>query len=589
MALRQLIIFTNIETTNLLMTTDNIQLGEKLVGEIEGEFYVPSYQRGYRWDETQVCQLLNDIIENGDQAYCLQPLVVRQKAARVFELIDGQQRLTTIHIILRYIKNLLHDDKDAPQFILVYETRKKNEEFFNHLDDEVMAKDNIDFFFMHRAYKLVESWFGQSMEKAKTIKAYFDKNVKVIWYELKSGTREDAVNLFTRLNIGRIPLTNAELIKALFLCNTKQMENKRQLEIALQWDTIERELHDDDFWYFLTKKKAETYATRIELVFDFFASERSNQNDPLSTFLYFNEIKKTGESLSDRWKEILRYYYRLKEWYKKDSLYHRIGYLVASGHTTMNQIVDATINLRKSEQEQLLDDEIKKSIKFNKSYSDLNYVNNYNEISRLLLLFNVVSVMNHSHSRFPFRAYNTEQWSLEHIHPQHPEEMKNDKKLWNEWLRIQKQSVEQLPVDDETSEDRRKEIVSETDAFIANEKATKEDFKILSNKIVQFLSDKSEADLTHSLSNMALLSKSQNSALNNSLFDAKRREIIDMDRRGEFIPYCTRNVFLKYYTAPDKIQMTKWSEADREGYVAAMNSVLKPYLDKDDKDNVITV
>lgn len=571
------------------MTTDNIQLGEKLVGEIEGEFYVPSYQRGYRWDETQVCQLLNDIIENGDQAYCLQPLVVRQKAARVFELIDGQQRLTTIHIILRYIKNLLHDDKDAPQFILVYETRKKNEEFFNHLDDEVMAKDNIDFFFMHRAYKLVESWFGQSMEKAKTIKAYFDKNVKVIWYELKSGTREDAVNLFTRLNIGRIPLTNAELIKALFLCNTKQMENKRQLEIALQWDTIERELHDDDFWYFLTKKKAETYATRIELVFDFFASERSNQNDPLSTFLYFNEIKKTGESLSDRWKEILRYYYRLKEWYKKDSLYHRIGYLVASGHTTMNQIVDATINLRKSEQEQLLDDEIKKSIKFNKSYSDLNYVNNYNEISRLLLLFNVVSVMNHSHSRFPFRAYNTEQWSLEHIHPQHPEEMKNDKKLWNEWLRIQKQSVEQLPVDDETSEDRRKEIVSETDAFIANEKATKEDFKILSNKIVQFLSDKSEADLTHSLSNMALLSKSQNSALNNSLFDAKRREIIDMDRRGEFIPYCTRNVFLKYYTAPDKIQMTKWSEADREGYVAAMNSVLKPYLDKDDKDNVITV
>jgi hypothetical protein len=103
---------------------------------------------------------------------------------------------------------------------------------------------------------------------------------------------------------------------------------------------------------------------------------------------------------------------------------------------------------------------------------------------------------------------------------------------------------------------------------------------------VQFLSDKSEEDLTHSLSNMALLSESQNSALNNSLFDAKRREIIEMDRRGEFIPYCTRNVFLKYYTAPDKIQMAKWSEADREGYVAAMNRVLKTYLSN---DQVITV
>ena len=114
----------------------------------------------------------------------------------------------------------------------------------------------------------------------------------------------------------------------------------------------------------------------------------------------------------------------------------------------------------------------------------------------------------------------------------------------------------------------------------------KEDFKILSVRIVRFLSDKSEDDLTHSLSNMALLSKSQNSALNNSLFDAKRREIIEMDRRGEFIPYCTRNVFLKYYTAPDKIQMAKWSEADRKGYVSAMNNVLKPYLSK---DQVITV
>lgn len=583
------------------MPEENIQLGEKLVGEIEGEYYVPSYQRGYRWDETQVCQLLNDITENGDKAYCLQPLIVRKKVNGAFELIDGQQRLTTIYILMKYIKDM-YKPRLKLNYKLTYETREGSSAFLSNIEEE-KANDNIDYWFMYNTYKTIDEWFMKKEEKGNDQQAadlfalyFFPKvgngiggNVKFIWYEVHDVDDKDAIALFTRLNIGRIPLTNAELIKALFLCNTKQLENKRQLEIALQWDTIERELHDDDFWYFLTKKKAETYATRIELVFDFFASERSNQNDPLSTFLYFNEIKKTGKSLSDLWEEILRYYYRLKEWYKKDSLYHRIGYLVASGHTTMNQIVDATINRRKSEQEQLLDNEIRKSIKFNKPYSDLNYVNNYNEISRLLLLFNVVSVMNHTHLRFPFRAYNTEQWSLEHIHPQHPEEMKNDKKLWNEWMSIQKLSVEQLPVADETSEDRRKELVAETDAFIANEHETKEEFKTLSDKIVQFLSDKSEDDLTHSLSNMALLSKSQNSALNNSLFDAKRREIIDMDRRGEFIPYCTRNVFMKYYTAPDKIQMAKWSEADREGYVAAMNSVLKPYFDKDDKDNVITV
>ena len=46
------------------MTENNIQLGEKIVGDIQGEFYIPSYQRGYRWDESQVCALLNDIYEN---------------------------------------------------------------------------------------------------------------------------------------------------------------------------------------------------------------------------------------------------------------------------------------------------------------------------------------------------------------------------------------------------------------------------------------------------------------------------------------------------------------------------------------------
>ena len=60
------------------MIEENIQLEEKLVGQIEGEFYVPSYQRGYRWDESQVTALLNDVYDNGEKPYCLQPIVVRK-------------------------------------------------------------------------------------------------------------------------------------------------------------------------------------------------------------------------------------------------------------------------------------------------------------------------------------------------------------------------------------------------------------------------------------------------------------------------------------------------------------------------------
>ena len=76
--------------------TKEITLEDKLVGEIEGEFIIPSYQRGYRWERKQVETLLNDIMDNGDKPYCLQPVVVRKRDDGKFELIDGQQRLTTI-------------------------------------------------------------------------------------------------------------------------------------------------------------------------------------------------------------------------------------------------------------------------------------------------------------------------------------------------------------------------------------------------------------------------------------------------------------------------------------------------------------
>lgn len=74
---------------------NNIVLETKLVADIKGAFYVPSYQRGYRWGEDEVNRLLDDVFQNGQKNYCLQPVVVRKKDD-AFELVDGQQRLTTI-------------------------------------------------------------------------------------------------------------------------------------------------------------------------------------------------------------------------------------------------------------------------------------------------------------------------------------------------------------------------------------------------------------------------------------------------------------------------------------------------------------
>ncbi len=566
------------------------------VGEIEGSFFVPSYQRGYRWTNVQVETLLNDIwesCERNEKTYCLQPIVVKNDGHEQFELIDGQQRLTTLLIIYKCI------DSSWNNFSLTYETRQGNVEFLNHIDDEAKADDNIDFFFMHRAFMAIKNWFANKKENVisdvvQIMKNSLDKYVKVIWYEMKSGTREDATKLFTRLNIGRIPLTNAELIKALFLGrnvekNNKQLEEKRQLEVSLQWDLIERELHNDSFWSFLTNEDAAKYPTRIELLFDFYASQRENKKDPFSIFLFFNDKKNVCNDLSKLWEENVRYFYKLKEWYTKNSYYHKIGYLIASGSMKMSDIIALTDGKKKKVQEDILDEIIRKSIAFNKSYSELNYEKDYDEIWKLLLLFNVISVYkNGGHSRFPFNEFKTEKWSLEHIHAQHSEKL-NKKEQWITRLKENIESIKEyvkVQTDDEKKQ-RANKVSNKIEKELEDEESiTRESFTKLDDEYVSSIFG-NESSSIHTLSNMALLQVEANSALNNSTFDVKRRKIIEFDKDGVYIPYCTRMVFLKYYTleTSDQLSYFFWNEKDKAAYINNMNSVLSPYL----KEKIIYV
>lgn len=118
-----------------------IILDTKLIGRIEGRFFIPSYQRGYRWGQEEVKRLLDDIYANGSKNYCLQPLVVKrlsekdvsEKELEVdewFEVIDGQQRLTTLYLIYAYLyKESGGFFFKEPAFLLVYETRKNRQTF----------------------------------------------------------------------------------------------------------------------------------------------------------------------------------------------------------------------------------------------------------------------------------------------------------------------------------------------------------------------------------------------------------------------------------------------------------------------------
>lgn len=564
------------------------ELKTLFVNQIAGNFFVPSYQRGYRWTENEVKRLLDDIYnlvgQDNSRKYCLQPVVVKNLGENNFEVIDGQQRLTTLFLIYNYMHKSSGGFIEAPKFSLNYETREKSADFLSNID-LARQEENIDFYFMANAYKIIENWFISSGEKSvimPDMKNLLTKKIQVIWYEVDES--ENANALFVRLNIGKIPLTNAELVKAMFLSRSnKNIDAQKQQEIALQWDNLEKELHNDSLWYFLTNSAPENYQTRIDLILDLIAGKNIGNRDEYATFFYFDNLR-TEKNLDEVWLDIRKNFLLLKDWRENHDLYHKIGYLIASGYKNLAAIYKESKNKTTKNFLRRLDEIICDSVKLDEgeNYSEWTYENNKEKIRRLLLLFNVESVRQNSEKAywFPFDKFKfvddkKAAWSLEHIHAVNAEE-KGTQANWRDWLTLHKESLENLAGDNSA-------LISEIDKLLAKKDISYDrEFTPLQKKIIEKFSPNDDAEeYANSISNLALIKCAENSALGNSTFDVKRNFIIQMDMHGEFIPLCTKLAFLKYYTKSEKNQLHFWSQIDRAAYIAAINETLKNYLAQD--------
>ena len=558
-----------------------IELETKLVGSIEGEFFVPSYQRGYRWGNEEVVRLLDDIYTNGTKNYCLQPVVVKNNG-ETFELIDGQQRLTTLFILLKYIQKE-YKPRIKVNFSLSYETRPNSKSYLENINED-LADTNIDYLHIYNAYRCIDDWFKRQPDDvvaADDLYGCLVKYVSVIWYEV--GSSEDSIELFTRLNIGKIPLTSAELVKAIFLSEStgnQERDKDRHEEKSLQWDNIEKELHNDALWYFLSNDRKTRYQTRIDLVLNLIAEKQLDNKGQYYTFFYFDNRRKL-ESLDAMWQDIQHSFLILKDWFENHELYHKIGYLVtATPEASMLQtLFEQAKGKTKAQFNSYLDQQICESIRINTNYAELSYEKSadYKRISKILLLFNVISVMKNGEQTqwFPFDKFKYDDngkvtWSLEHIHAQQSEGLQRESQ-WKEWLALHLPSVISLGVENEA-------LVDEMQLAIDAEKLGRLEFEAIQEKVVKQLSARGSLEFMHSIANMALLNTSDNAALNNSTFDVKRNMVIRMDKEGKFIPFCTKMVFLKYYTPSENNQLQFWGQPDRIAYVSAINDVLADYL-----------
>ena len=348
---------------------------EKLSGN---SFFVEDYQRGYRWSVQQVVDLLTDINEFEEKGdfYCLQPLALIDMGDNKYEVIDGQQRLSTLFIILSII--------DSPIYEITYRTRASSEMFLKNiksLDDINMLDfpptnenvdkteqsiidlwkeyiqnnqilDNTDNFHFFMVYITIKNWFTNGSVDKVVFLRKLKYDTRFIWYV--ESNESDPKIVFRNLNSGKIALTNAELIKANFINQlkdqNKEIQKLRQNELASEWDKIEQELHNDSFWFFINNSTdSERYETRIDLLFELMVEKQpKNNSDKLYTYRKFTQIQENSESVYS-WEDVILYFYQLKEWYEDNELYHLIGYLVYTDVKSIRDILNMSKEIGKKE------------------------------------------------------------------------------------------------------------------------------------------------------------------------------------------------------------------------------------------------
>lgn len=394
---------------NTATATNNNHIRQIEVCELLDDryFFIPSYQRGYRWGKKQIYDLCNDLLEyalkkkNNGSFYSLQPLIVRKSRHIIngverdtYEVIDGQQRLTSIFILYRFlakesnyssIKEICDDYSKSGLYHIYYQTRPDDYKSLEKSGFEELTADDIkdiDIAHISNAYKFMKQWLTNEPENdnecAKATFALFSnkeqfqpKRVKekllgllntsgrnnsngslqFIWYELNA--EKDTIREFLSENKGKIKLTDTEKIKALFMQRSnfgETIKDLKQISIAKDWELIENTLHRNDFWSFISNDP-QLEDGRINIIFKFIYDKEGHtaveDDDYLFRFYYqkFAQIRKSDSidnvsiSVDNLWNDVMDCYRMLQNWYYNPKVYNLVGLLIKHGHS-IKQISD---------------------------------------------------------------------------------------------------------------------------------------------------------------------------------------------------------------------------------------------------------
>lgn len=619
-------------------------VSELLTGNYQ--FSIPSYQRGYRWESTeaggedeqeakQVDDLLNDLTyfvtsnPHKKANYYLQPLMVKPRlladGSYEWDVLDGQQRLTTMLLVLKCLKERLYGGQQFGLYELKYANRKQLD--FNRITfdrasadyDFPKANENLDSYYVRKAKDRIERWYDNELsnnsslsDKFKEMLFYPDETrgvnsspalrAKFIWYNVQAlqpgapqlnGNRQHDIEVFNRLNRGKISLTDSELIKALFLLCIKVAPAYGSSlltpeTLVRKWDDMGKKFQNEEFWNMIAPKGAD-YSNRLDLLFDFIKDCSGNVKGSAYRFYYKKmhglltspDINKVEEL----WTEVKQYFDTLCKWHENVHKHNFIGYLIENGEELANiySSPDLETKIRKGLGLENVDE-----------IDTLRYYDNegYKKIRKVLLLFNVLTCDKFG-QKFPFNLYRDNTFDVEHVNSQtdNPIEKIDEKIAW-----VKQQAIPCLWIDrNETDTNgiltsgarEARDLITEgvqflRDVKLNNNRDTGSKFKGYRTAVEYYYASGNrntgmfEKD---AIGNLALLNSSINREYKNALFPQKLRTLKRSDQEGVYIPLCTKYMFLKYYSNPQAnvsaFSMMRWRQEDQDEYTEAIKESIR--------------
>lgn len=532
--------------------------------------------------------------------YCMQPLAVVKTEDNKYELLDGQQRLTTLLILWRI---LFEDNKENTFYPYIFEYERDSSESNTLLNrysfitesDEIKKGEhrNIDEYYMSKVYGAIKQYFidnsdNQKEDFKKLLKGE-GKHILFLWYEVNE---EEKHTTFANLNSGKIELTCSELIKAILLSDdNKESSDNNGLPdkslVAAQYAEMEEAFNDDRLWYMLQTDEPLYNGSRMDLLFNMVLniSQKTYEADPKSAFYEVYTEKKVD--LSKFWKDCRAYFVRIMDLYKNPYTYHYIGYLTyIKDNNKIDDWVKAYKELGLKGCIEQMKSKVRGSISGLDDLEKITYSNtSKTTLRKIFILHNIQTILIHyeaiktanlglrfSYEQFPFELLYSQKWDIEHIASltDNPLTKQKDRE---DWIASAKADYPEIFA-------QRPELNNEIDLFEKDSKTEK--FTHIYNEIVGSAESNSPQN-KDGLGNLVLLDRHTNRSYHNSLYKRKRKIILaasNIDNQNKeyqvtYIPRCTLNVFLKTYNTGLEVKLGEWTQDDYDKYLGDLKEKLE--------------